>query len=143
MEKSSIPSPLPPMTSSSSKEKETQKRKPPTALELVAHYESQGLDSKEASLKVIEDMQTILMRVVGSGRGKKDKFMADTSRKLDNVNTRLAILEMKVDSKPGFLETLAIGVGSGVVVRGAERVFPHVLGAFGQIWNAVRSSTRS
>ncbi|XP_077237109.1 uncharacterized protein LOC143878751 [Tasmannia lanceolata] len=143
MEKAPTPSALPKMPSPSPKQKQTQRRKPPTPLELVAHYESQGLNSKEASLKAIEHLQTILMKVVGSGRGKNDKPISDTSRKLDNVNTRIAILEMKVDSKPGYLETLAIGVASGLTVRGAERVFPHVLGAFWQMWDAVKSSTGS
>ncbi|KAF8407351.1 hypothetical protein HHK36_006479 [Tetracentron sinense] len=131
-----------PSPSSPSKKKEPQsqkKTKLPTPQELVAHYESQGLDNKEASMKVIEDLQMVLFRLVGSGRGKKDKFMAESLRKLEKSSTRLAILELKMDSKPGYGESLAIGVASG----GICSVFPHVVGSIGQIWGAVRSSTKS
>ncbi|XP_042493431.1 uncharacterized protein LOC122073016 [Macadamia integrifolia] len=137
--------PSPAQSASTSKGKETQKRreKLPTPQELVAHYESQGLESNEASMKVIEDLQNVLVRMVSSGRGRKDRFMAESSRKLDTANTRLAILELKLDSKPGYAESLAIGVTSGAIVRGAASVFPHVVGAVGQMWNAVRSATKS
>ncbi|KAJ4957835.1 hypothetical protein NE237_024946 [Protea cynaroides] len=141
----SSPSSSPSRSTFSSMDKEAQKRrqKMPTAQELVAHYESQGLETKEASMKVIEDLQNVLVRMVNSGRGTKDKFLAESSRKLDTANTRLAILEMKLDSKPGYAESLAIGVASATIVRGTAGVFPHVLGAVGQIWNAVRSTTKS
>lgn len=120
-----------------------QRKKLPTPGELVSHYESQGLDSNEASIKVIEDLQNALFRVISSGRGRKDKFMAETSRKIDATNSRLAILDMKVDSKPGYGETFAIGIASGVALKGIGSVMPHVLGALGQIWNSVRSATKS
>ncbi|KAB1218237.1 hypothetical protein CJ030_MR3G026118 [Morella rubra] len=118
-------------------------KKLPTPQELVSHYESQGLDSQEASIKVIEDLQNALFRVISSGRGRKDKFMAETSRKIDATNSRLAVLDMKMDSKPGYGETLAIGVASGLTLRGIASVMPHVLGALGQIWSSVRSATKS
>ncbi|KAK9097690.1 hypothetical protein Syun_024735 [Stephania yunnanensis] len=91
------------------------------------------MPTADASIKVIEDLQNVLYRVVSSGRGKKDKFMGETSRKLDTANTRLAILELKLDSKPGYGETLAIGVAAGALLRGAGSVLPHVLGAIGQM----------
>lgn len=120
-----------------------QRRKLPTPRELVSHYESQGLDSQEASFKVIEDLQNALFRVISSGRGRKDKFMAETSRKIDATNSRLAVLDMKVDSKPGYGETFVIGIASGVAFKGIGSIMPHVLGALGQIWNSVRSATKS
>lgn len=94
-------------------------------------------------MKVIEDLQNVLVRVVSSGRGKKDKFMVESSRKLDSVNSRLAILELKVDSKPGYGQTLAIGVAAGGIVNGIGSIVPHVLGAIGEMWRAVRSSTKT
>lgn len=141
MEQPATPGTLPANPSLSSKEKGGQKRKLPSPKEMIAHYESQGLETQEASIKVIDDLQSMLFRVVTSGRGKKDKLMADTSRKLDTANARLAILELKVDSKPGYAETLAIGVASGALFRGVAGVFPHVLAAVGQMWNAVTATS--
>ncbi|KAF5177949.1 ribosomal protein-like protein [Thalictrum thalictroides] len=77
-----------------------------------------GMETNEALMKVIEDLQNVLVRVVSSGRGKKDKFMVESSRKLETVHTRLAILELKLDSKPGYGESLAIGVVAGTLVKG-------------------------
>lgn len=121
--------------SSSSNE---QRKAPPSPEELVAHYESQGVDPKEAPLKVIEDLQSVIIRVIGSGRGSKDKFMANTTRKLDNINTRLAVLDMKLDSKPGYPQALAIGVSAGATVG----LLPHLATALAQMWDAVRSVGR-
>ncbi|XP_068642163.1 uncharacterized protein [Aristolochia californica] len=148
MEKPATPVEVPPIPSAdpsppTKPTKEGQNRKAPTAVEVIAHYEAQGVDSKEAPLKAIEDLQKVLMKVLGSGGGRKDKFMGDTMRKLDNVNTRLAILEMKMDSKPGYGESVAIGVASGLAARGIGNVMPQVLGALGQMWDSVKSSTRS
>lgn len=114
-----------------------------TAQEIVSYYESQGLDTNEASLKAIENLQNVLVQVVGSGRGKKGKFISETGRKLDNLNTRLAVLEMKLDTKPGYRETAAIGVASGLAATGFCSVLPHVLGALGQMWDSVKGTTRS
>ena len=135
MEKPPIPSAIP---SSFQSPPQKQKRKLPTPKELIAHYESQGMESQEASLKVIDDLQNALFIVVSSGRSKKDRFMVDASRKLDSVNSRLAILEMKLDSKPGFPQTLTLGV----VSAGIASALPHVFGAFSQIWNSVRSASK-
>ncbi|XP_057419227.1 uncharacterized protein LOC130713480 [Lotus japonicus] len=70
--------------------------------ELISHYESQGMETEEASLKVIEDLQKALFGVIFSGRGKKDKLLTDSSTKMDAVNNRLNILDMKLDSKPVY-----------------------------------------
>ncbi|XP_048428439.1 uncharacterized protein LOC125471763 [Pyrus x bretschneideri] len=131
-----------PTTSTAPTPQKPQKTKLPTAQELISHYESQGLDSQEASLKVICDLQTALYRVISSGRGRKDKILAETSRKIDSTNNSLAILNMKVDSKPGFGEAFGIGVASGVTLKGIETVLPHVIRGFGEIWNTVRSATK-
>ncbi|KAF6167315.1 hypothetical protein GIB67_043176 [Kingdonia uniflora] len=145
MDQPPSPTALPPLPNplNSSSSSSSQKRKLPTPQDLVTHYETQGLSTNEASMKVIEDLQSVLVRVIGSGRGRKDKFMAESVRKLDTANTRLAILEMKVDSKPGYVETLGLGVAAGAVLKEVGNVFPHVLGAIGQMWNAVRGATKS
>ncbi|CAK9146125.1 unnamed protein product [Ilex paraguariensis] len=152
MEKPATPNQSQISSASEERNGNTQKRKKlPNARELIAHYESQGMETQEASVKVIEDLQNVLFRVVTSNRGgknnggngnKKGNSMAEISRKLDVINVRLVNLEMKVDSKPGYPESLAIGVASGAVLRGIGGVLPHVAGAFGQIWNAVRSATK-
>ncbi|KAL8158680.1 hypothetical protein V2J09_000217 [Rumex salicifolius] len=112
---------------------EEKKKAPlPTPQELISHYESQGMDSQQASFKVIDDLQNMLVRVISSSsssksvKAKKNKFMSDASRKLDTANARLAILEMKLDSKPGFPQSLAIGVASGATFRGLSSVWPHI-----------------
>ncbi|CAH1422545.1 unnamed protein product [Lactuca virosa] len=105
------------------------KKKLPTAKEMVAHYESQGMQPQEASLKVIDDLQNLLLRVVNTSK----------KNNMDAVNNRLLRLESKLDSKPGFPQTLAIGVLSGTVVH----VFPQVISSVAHIWNSVRSSTSS
>ncbi|RWW50507.1 hypothetical protein BHE74_00043224 [Ensete ventricosum] len=110
------------------------RRAPPGPEEVLAHYESQGLSPREASLRAIRELQAILFRYAT----KKERFAADSPRKLDGVNTRLAVLEMKLDSKPGFPESLAIGVASGAIVS----AIPHVLGGLRGIWDSVWSATK-
>ncbi|TMX03537.1 hypothetical protein EJD97_015791 [Solanum chilense] len=126
----------------SSKKKVT--RKLPSARELVSHYESQGIDSQEASFKVIEDLQGALFRVISTSRNDKNRnnnrnVSSETSRKLDVINARLLSLDMKVDSKPGYPQTLAIGMASG----GLLQVLPRVAESVVQIWNSVRNATNS
>lgn len=120
------------------------KRKIPTPQELISHYQNQGLDSQQASIKVIEDLQNVVMRVVSSNsKPKKDnKFLIDTSRKIDSLNTRLAVVDMKLDSKPGYLETFGIGIASGAALNGITSVLPHVFEGLSQIWSSVRTATK-
>ncbi|XP_022148109.1 uncharacterized protein LOC111016865 [Momordica charantia] len=120
----------------------TQRRKLPTPQELVSHYESQGLNSHDASIKVIEDLQNALFRIVSSGRGKKDKLLVETSKKIDATISRVAILDLKLDSKPGYAETFAIGLASGSVLKGVGSVMPHVFGALANIWSSVSNATK-
>jgi hypothetical protein len=54
-----------------------------------------------------------LVEIISPGKGKKGRVLNESSGKMDLVNNRLAILEMKHDNKPGFVETFAIGVVSG------------------------------
>lgn len=68
--------------------------------------------------------------------------MGEASRKIDAVNTRVAVVDMKLDLKPGYAETFAIGVASASAFRGVETVWPHVVGGIAQIWNAVRTVTK-
>ncbi|XVF74927.1 hypothetical protein PTKIN_Ptkin13bG0149500 [Pterospermum kingtungense] len=121
------------------------KKKMPTAQELISHYQTQGLDSEQASIKVIEDLQNVVMRVVSSNsKSKKDtKFFIDTSRKLDSLNNRLAVVDMKLDSKPGYLQTFAIGIASGAAFNGISSVLPHVFEGLAQIWSSVATATKS
>ncbi|KAL5974196.1 hypothetical protein ACLOJK_030859 [Asimina triloba] len=117
-------------------------KKPPTPEEMISYYEAQGMESKEAAMKVIQDLQGILFRVIGSkSKSQMANSPAEVSRKLDTANTRLAILEMKLDAKPGYLESLGLGVAAGATLQGIGSIVPHVAGAFGQIWNTVRSSS--
>ncbi|XP_022716389.1 uncharacterized protein LOC111275343 [Durio zibethinus] len=119
------------------------KKKIPTPQELISLYENQGVDSQEASIKVIEDLQNVVMRIISSNpKSKKDKFLLDTSRKIDSVNSRLAVVDMKLDSKPGYMETFAIGIASGAALNGIGSVLPHVFEGFAQIWSAVRTATK-
>lgn len=101
------------------------------------------MNSQEASIKVIDDLQHMLFKVVTSGRGKKDKFMAEASRKLDTANTRLAIIEMKLDSKPGYPESVAIGVASAAAFRGVTAIWPQLAAAASNLWNSVKGSTKT
>lgn len=121
----------------------SQKKKVPTPQELISHYKTKGgLDQEQASIKVIEDLQNVLLRVVASNNknNKKDRIFADTSKKIDVLNSRLAIVDMKLDSKPGYPETFAIGVASGAALSGIRSVWPFLKG-FAQIWNTVRNPT--
>ncbi|KAK3015899.1 hypothetical protein RJ639_007635 [Escallonia herrerae] len=131
--------PPPPMT-------KNKKRKLPSPRELIAHYESQGMETQDASIKVIEDLQNAVFRLVagranGNSNRKAGGETPPLSRKLDVISSRLVNLEMKVDSKPGYAQTLAIGVASGALLRGVGSVIPHVAGALAQIWNSVRTAT--
>ncbi|KAI9087254.1 hypothetical protein K1719_030724 [Acacia pycnantha] len=128
---------------SSSKPKTLSKKKPPTPQELITHYESQGLDSNAAAVKVIEDLQKALFGVISSGRGKKDRLLVDSSRKIDALNSRLTLLDLKLDSKPGYPETFAIGIASGAAVSGIGAVMPQIVGGLAQIWKSVISVTNS
>ncbi|RYR44143.1 hypothetical protein Ahy_A08g040527 isoform B [Arachis hypogaea] len=101
------------------------------------------MDAQEASIKVIEDLQRALFGVISSGRGKKDKLLIDSSRKMDAVNGRLAVLDMKLDSKPGYVETFAIGVASAATLRGIGAIMPHIIAPLAQIWNSVTTATKS
>ncbi|GLT61759.1 hypothetical protein SLA2020_344420 [Shorea laevis] len=140
MEQPATPNAIP---QKDSKPASTPKRKVPTPQELISHYQTQGLDSQEASVKVIEDLQNVLLRVISSNKkSKKDKFILETSRKMDSLNGRLAVVDMKLDSKPGYAETFAIGVASGAALNGIAAVWPHVLQGVTQIWTAVRNATK-
>ncbi|CAL9103129.1 uncharacterized protein LOC135675122 [Musa acuminata AAA Group] len=119
------------------------KKRPPGPEEILAHYESQGLGPREAALQAVGDLQSLLYTSLASGRGRKDRFMSDTLRKLDNANARLVILESKLDSKPGLGQTLAVGLASGGLLRGAGAALPHVLGGLRGIWDSVSATTRS
>ena len=96
------------------------------------------MEPQEASLKVIDDLQAALFWVISFSCCKKDQFIVDASGKLDTANAHLAILEMKLDSKPGYPQTLALGVTSIEITS----TLPQVFGAFSQIWSSIRSASK-
>lgn len=69
--------------------------------------------------------------------------MAEASKKIDVVNSRVAIVDMKLDSKPGFVETFCIGIASGAALNGIGNVWPHVVKGFGQIWRTATGPSSS
>ncbi|CAN1299028.1 hypothetical protein LINPERPRIM_LOCUS24035 [Linum perenne] len=102
------------------------------------------MESQEASAKVIEDLQKVLFRVISSNsKGKrKDKASSEVSRKIDVVNSRVAVLDMKMESKPGYLGAFGVGIASGVALRGIDKVLPNVWEGIAQIWSAVGNVTK-
>ncbi|XP_073146693.1 uncharacterized protein [Henckelia pumila] len=99
----------------------------PSPQDLVSHYEKQGMETHQASLRVIQDMQSALFRMVSANRNRKS-----TDSKLDAVQSRLLNLEIKLDSKPGYPQALALGVASAGIWN-----------AVVQLWNFVRRPTDS
>ncbi|KAG2268452.1 hypothetical protein Bca52824_063007 [Brassica carinata] len=94
-------------------------KKIPTATELISHYQKRGLEPAEASVKVIEDLQNALVRVVSSSKNNassKDKLLTD-ARKIDAVNGRLAVVDAKLETKPGYVETFVLGL-AGAALNG-------------------------
>lgn len=122
-------SPLPPPDSL-----KTQEISPPGPEEVLAHYESQGLSTREASLRAIGELQDLLNNYTA----KKERFAVDFPRKLDAVNARLGVLEMKAEAKPGFPESLAAGIAASALVSEAH----HLLGCLRGIWVSVHSATK-
>ncbi|CAH8388920.1 unnamed protein product [Eruca vesicaria subsp. sativa] len=116
-------------------------KKFPTATELISHYQEQGLEPAEASVKVIEDLQNALVRIVSSSKNNsKDKLLTD-ARKIDAINGRLAVVDAKLETKPGYVVTFVLGLASGAALNGINAVLPHVTRGIGQVWSAVTSGT--
>ncbi|KZV27232.1 hypothetical protein F511_04685 [Dorcoceras hygrometricum] len=90
----------------------------PSPQEMVSHYEKQGMGTQQASLKVIQDLQSALFRMAAANRSRKS---ADS--KLDAVQSRLLHLEMKIDSKPSYPQALALGVASAGVWNAAVQLW--------------------
>lgn len=135
--------PATPNTAEETKAEEKQKSKKfPTPTELISHYQKRGLEPAEASIKVIEDLQNALVRVVSSSRNasSKDKLVTD-ARKIDAINGRLAVVDAKLETKPGYVETFVLGLASGAALNGINAVWPHITRGIGQVWSAVRSGT--
>ncbi|CAF2258206.1 unnamed protein product [Brassica napus] len=118
-------------------------KKLPTATELISHYQKRGLEPAEASVKVVEDLQNALVRVVSSSKNNassKDKLLTD-ARKIDAINGRLAVVDAKLETKPGYVETFVLGLASGAALNGINAVWPHVTRGIGQVWSTVKSGT--
>ncbi|KAL2491576.1 ribosomal protein-related [Abeliophyllum distichum] len=134
----SPPQPSPPSQSQAGNEdasgKKKNRRRLPSPRELVEHYEKEGMDTQEASFKVIQDLQNAVFRMITSTQSKK-KGNSDsdvTSKKLDVIHSRLLQLEMKLDSKPGYPQAVAVGVASAGIWNAAV-----------QIWNSVSRASSS
>lgn len=82
------------MVSEDSGSKKKKSGRLPSPQELVSHCEKQGMETHQASLKVIQNMQTALFMMVTANRTRKS-----TDSKLDVVRSRLLNLEMKLDFK--------------------------------------------
>lgn len=127
---------LPESSPTTQPQKAKKKRTLPSPRELVGHYEKKGMETQEASLKVIADLQNALLKMmVSSPNGGRPsprgaRSSSESSKQLDVINSRLLQLEMKVDSKPGYAPSLAIGIASGAILRAAS-----------EIWTAVRRAT--
>ncbi|KAL1224182.1 hypothetical protein V5N11_031319 [Cardamine amara subsp. amara] len=135
--------PATPNTAEETKAEQKQKsRKFPTPTELISHYQKRGLEPAEASVKVIEDLQNALVRVVSSSKNasSKDKLVTD-ARKIDAINGRLAVVDAKLETKPGYVETFVLGLASGAALNGINAVWPHVTRGIAQVWSAVKSGT--
>ncbi|KAL7100462.1 hypothetical protein ACP275_09G146600 [Erythranthe tilingii] len=120
-----------------SKRKKSSTRRLASPQELVAHYEKQGMDTQEASLKVIQELQGAVFKMMTSDRSRNRSTANNspevvTSAKLDAIHARLLQLEMKIDSKPSYPQALALGVASSGIFNAAL-----------QLWNSVRQSTSS
>lgn len=103
----------------------------PSPQELVTHYENQGMNTQEASHKVIQDLQGALFRVISANRGRKGGDSPEVaSAKLDAIHARLVQVEMKVDTKPSYPQALGIGVASVGLWSGVC-----------QVWSAVKRVT--
>lgn len=132
-----------PNAAEETKAEEKQKsRKFPTPTELISHYQKRGLEPAEASVKVIEDLQNALVRVVSSSKNasSKDKLVTD-ARKIDAINGRLAVVDAKLETKPGYVETFVLGLASGATLNGISAVWPHVTRGIAQVWSAVKTGT--
>ncbi|KAL0354361.1 UNVERIFIED_CONTAM: hypothetical protein Sradi_3883000 [Sesamum radiatum] len=117
-----------------SKKNNKKSKRMPSPTELVSHYEKQGMETHEASLKVIQDLQGALFRMITANRNRNRNSNSPdvTSAKLDAIHSRLLHLEMKLDSKPSYPQALAIGVTSAGVWNAALH-----------LWNFVRQATSS
>ncbi|CAM8955942.1 unnamed protein product [Rhodiola kirilowii] len=143
MEQPKLPTTSLQQSSAEARENRNRNQKPPTPKEMIALYESKGMEPQEAAEKVIGDLQGMLFRMASTRRGKKEKFMTETSKKLDNAQTRLTILEMKLDSKPGIGQSFAVGMAAGAAVNGLGSVWGGVATGAAEIWGAVRRVTKS
>ncbi|KAL3835344.1 hypothetical protein ACJIZ3_010080 [Penstemon smallii] len=122
--------PQPPPFEMKNNNKKKKSKKMPSPQELVSHYEKQGMETQDASLKVIQELQGALFRIIAANRSPKSADV--TSAKLDAIHSRLLQIEMKVDSKPSYPQALAIGVAASGLWNAA-----------GLIWNSVRRATSS
>ncbi|XP_051147530.1 uncharacterized protein LOC127262757 [Andrographis paniculata] len=100
-------------------------RRMPSPREMVSHYEKQGMETQEASLKVIKNLQGAVFKLLTDSR--KTDSQNTTSNQLDTLHSRLLHLESKLDSKPGYPQALALGVASSGICNAAC-----------QIWDSVR-----
>jgi hypothetical protein len=109
--------------------------------ELLALYEAKGLNPTEASHQAIHDLQGVISNLLYSRARSSERDRSSQqgfSSKIDYISTRVSLLEMKVDSKPGMAQTLALGVSASALVQAT----PHVFRAVCNIWSSFRNSSK-
>ncbi|KAG0470409.1 hypothetical protein HPP92_017109 [Vanilla planifolia] len=133
-------SPAPPSPSiDANKKPKKNRRQPPSPEEVLSFYESKCLDPRAASLMAIGDLQSLVLRSSTSPRQDRLAASEELSRKLANLNSRLIVLDMKLNTKPAFPESFAIGIASGAVLNG----LPYAFRALSHAWGSVASITAS
>eukprot|EP00252_Welwitschia_mirabilis_P003687 TRINITY_DN13741_c0_g1_i1.p1 TRINITY_DN13741_c0_g1~~TRINITY_DN13741_c0_g1_i1.p1 ORF type:complete len:150 (-),score=26.67 TRINITY_DN13741_c0_g1_i1:364-813(-) len=119
-------------------EKKPKKMKPkkPDPAELIKMYEERGLNTTEASHKAISDLQSFASELLA--RLKDESSRPRSSARDKQINNRLSVLEMKIDSKPSMPQSLAIGVTASAIVSAA----PSVFNALASTWSSISNSLK-
>lgn len=119
----------------------TKRSRRPDPAELLAVYEAKGLNPTEASHQAINDLQNVISNLLYSRARSSDRDQSSQqgiSSKIDYISTRLSLLEMKVDTKPGMAQTLVLGVSASALVQAT----PHFFRAACNIWSSFRNSMK-
>ena len=134
--------PVPPASASApASTSTTNKSKKPDPAELLALYEAKGLNPTEASHQAIHDLQSVISNLLYSRTRSSERSSQSQqgfSSQLNQISTRLSLLEIKVDTKPAMAQTLALGVSAGALVQAT----PHVFRVVSNIWSSLQNSIK-
>ena len=134
--------PVPPASASApASTSTTNKSKKPDPAELLALYEAKGLNPTEASHQEIHGLQSVISNLLYSRARSSERSSQSQqgfSSQLNQISTRLSLLEIKVDTKPGMAQTLILGVSAGALVH----AMPHVFRAVSNISSSFRNSIK-